>query len=45
MEVNDQEITTVALFYGIWSAVNPNGKVSLLVRREGRMKTVRISLK
>jgi Zn-dependent M28 family amino/carboxypeptidase len=45
LEANDQEVSSVSLFYGIWSGVRPGSKVSFLIRRDGRMRMLRVQLK
>jgi Zn-dependent M28 family amino/carboxypeptidase len=44
VELNDNEIDTLALFYGMWAGVSPGDRVSFQVRRSGRLRTVRIRL-
>ena len=44
VEVDDKEVGTTAMFYGIWAAVEPGKKVSFLISRSGRQKTVRVQL-
>ena len=44
LEVNDREIESLALFYGLWASVAEKSRPVFVVRRQGRTKTVRIRL-
>ncbi len=44
VEVNDKEIASVSLFYGLWAGVSPGDRVDFLVRRTGRLRTLRVRL-
>ncbi|MFH1834470.1 MAG: M28 family peptidase, partial [bacterium] len=43
-EVDDQEIASVAMFYGVWASVQAEARVSLVIGRSGRLRTVRVQL-
>jgi hypothetical protein len=44
VEVNDQEVTSVTIFYGIWAEVGEEDRVSLVLSRDGRVRTLRFKL-
>jgi len=45
IEVEDKEITSISIFYGIWAQVKPGTRVTFIVRRNGRTKTIKVTLK
>jgi len=45
LEVGERETKSVSIFYGVWAGVREGTKVSFLVRRSGRLRTVRVTLK
>lgn len=45
VEVNDREVRTVSVFYGLWSGVTPGEKVTFVLRRSGKLRTVKVHLK
>jgi hypothetical protein len=45
VEINDREVRTVSVFYGMWSGVAPGEKVTFVLRRSGKLRTVKVRLK
>jgi len=45
VEVNDREVTSVTIFYGIWSEVGPRDRVTLVLSRDGRVRALRLQLR